>query len=370
MSQNQLFSEFIASTKGDWQTKAALDLKGKQINSLANNWYGLDIEPYYAKEDIKDADRVAPLLTSKTGWINYVRIDVETEEQANKLAREALGMGATGIVFESKQAPDYAALLDGIELEHCAIAFSGNVIAEDFIKFATNNNQVHNLSGFINQAGTNKPIGSKAFFPTVIHGASSNELIEIQEILSQSHRLLASISIEEASLTSQSLAYQVQMTTNYFFGIAKIRALRILLSKLYSRLDLEVSTDEFHIIAISAPWLKPEYEPHENMLKATSSAMAAVMGGCNSLIISPGYKDVQEELVARNISSILEFESYLDKVADPAAGSYFIEHLTADIVSKVWDDFIVGKEDNIDVDTAKKSKTTIRDGAFDSAESC
>ncbi|RLD25054.1 MAG: methylmalonyl-CoA mutase [Bacteroidetes bacterium] len=165
------------------------------------------------------------------------------------------------------------------------------------------------------------------------------------------------------------MAYQVQMSTNYFFGIAKIRALRILLSKIFSAFSLDHSIEDFHIIAASTPWIESEYDPHENMLKATTSAMAAIMGGCNSLIVSPGYDDKEEDLVARNISSILEFESYLDKVADPAAGSYFIENLTNDIINKVWADFVATTEQDIDFGNETITRDSVSSSQLDSWKS-
>ena len=368
MSHNQLFSEFIDSTKGDWLTKANLDLKGKAIDSLSKNWYGLNIEPYYAREDIEATDTGLPLITTETGWINYVPIEVESEEQANKLAREALNLGATGIFFDLKKAPDYASLLAGIELEHCAVSLSGSVVIDDYIRFANTKNHVQDLVGFIDVPEACKTFIADNFFPTVIHSSGEDELIEIKEILSQCYLLLASLTLTEAEITINNMAYRLQMSTNYFFGIAKIRALRILLSKLYGSLNLEIPAASFHIIATSASWVNDKYGPHENMLKATTSAMAAIIGGCNSLIISPGYKDVQEELVARNISSILEFESYLDKVADPAAGSFFIEHLTNDIVNQVWAGFRVDIKGSSKANPAANDHIADKAIAFTSAE--
>jgi methylmalonyl-CoA mutase len=368
MSQNQLFSEFKGHKKSDWLAKAIADLKGKQLDSLTSNWYGLNIEPYYSQEDLNAIGTNSPILTGNNGWVNYVRIDVNSAEHANKLALDALQLGATGILFHLNNNTDYSMLLAGIEQHHCALAFSGKVDADDYLNFSNNQGQAENLVGFIDSATVSKDNTSANFYATVIHGRSTNELQELEEILHDIKLLLDSDSSEQTELVVKNMAYQLQMSTNYFFGIAKTRALRILLSRFYSTSNLDLTADSFHIIALSTPWVEREYEPHENMLKATTSAMAAIIGGCNSLIVSPGYEDVQEDLVARNISSILEFESYLDKVADPGAGSYFIEQLTNDIVTKVWDDFSVDKENDIDVATAKKSKKIIRNGSFDSAE--
>ena len=156
MSQNQLFSEFIASTKDDWLKKAALDLKGKSIDSLANNWYGLPIKPYYTEEDLGSSEIFSPLLTSKKGWINYVRIEVQVEEQANKLAHTALELGATGIVFNLNNPPDYSRLLAGIALQHCAIAFTGHIDVDDYLGYSRTITREENLTGFVDSAGTNE----------------------------------------------------------------------------------------------------------------------------------------------------------------------------------------------------------------------
>ena len=368
MSQNQLFSEFLANTKSDWLKKATSDLKGKPIESLTSNWYGLNIKPYYTQEDLNSIETISQLVTKNNGWINYVRIEVESAEEANKLAHKALMLGATGIVFDLKNTPDYSKLLVGIELLNCAIAFSGNVDVDDYLRFSGAQNQADSLVGFIDNTTPNKTIISNKFYTSVIHGQTNNELLELQEILQEINLLLGSFAKNETDLIVQNMAYQVQMSTNYFFGIAKIRALRILLSRIYTAYHLNLSPADFHIIAASAPWIESDYEPHENMLKATTSGMAAIMGGANSIIVSPGYKDVQEELVARNISSILEFESYLNKVADPAAGSYFIEHLTDDIVSKVWTEFNAELKVKIGFEQTGNSKNISQNEPFDSAQ--
>jgi methylmalonyl-CoA mutase len=338
MSQDKLFGEFEEHTKIDWLSKATADLKGKSVDSLASDWYGINIKPYYTTEDLPL--KVAPsLLSSNSGWINYVCINVNSENQANKAAHDALMLGATGIIFNLNNIPNYAALLAGIDLSHCAIAFGGSVSIENYLKYAERQVQRDNLVGFIDGSTPLSTKISDPFFSSCARGESSNELIELEEILDKVRSLNGSSTGDELNKAICSTAYRVQMSTNYFFGIAKIRALRILLSKLYSINDLDLTTESFHIIAESTPWQADDYSPHENMLKGTTSAMAAIIGGCNSLIVSPGYEDAQEGLVARNISSILEFESYLDKVADPAAGSYFIERLTKDIIDKVWQNF-------------------------------
>ncbi|WP_332913378.1 methylmalonyl-CoA mutase family protein [Algoriphagus boritolerans] len=69
-------------------------------------------------------------------------------------------------------------------------------------------------------------------------------------------------------------------------------------------------------------------DANTNLIRQTYEAMAAVMGGANGLWVVPIQQDKANELelrIARNVSSILIHESYLDKVADPTAGSYYLD---------------------------------------------
>jgi methylmalonyl-CoA mutase len=73
------------------------------------------------------------------------------------------------------------------------------------------------------------------------------------------------------------------------------------------------------------------------MLRNTTEAMAAILGGCNSISIHPFdiiFSDSNEfsRRISRNINNILKDESYFDKVDDPASGSYYIETLTNKLI--------------------------------------
>lgn len=338
MSQNRMFDEFKELSKDDWLLKAEKDLKGKSLDDLSSNWYGIKIDPYYSIEDRKSIDS-SPIVSNTKSWVNYVEISTDDETKANSLAKEQLILGATGILFALKKLPDFAILLDGISPDQCSISFKGELDSNAYFGYLDNHHPKAKYSGFIDSQSVEAKRNSDIFYPTIIRGESTDEITELIELLSMCYELLDEVDSDDAEIVINNMAYEVAMSTNYFFGIAKIRALRTLLSRFYQAYQLNYTSDAFHIIARSKAWVESDYEPHENMLKATTSAMSAISGGCNSLIIAPGYEDDQEELVARNISSVLEYESYLGKVADPAAGSYFIEHLTDEIVNTVWAKF-------------------------------
>lgn len=82
-------------------------------------------------------------------------------------------------------------------------------------------------------------------------------------------------------------------------------------------------------------FVKEAYQPHGNLIYATFAAVAGILGGCDRLTIVPENASHPTQIrVARNVSSILREESFLSKVADPLAGSYFIDSVVEQIVEK------------------------------------
>lgn len=100
-----------------------------------------------------------------------------------------------------------------------------------------------------------------------------------------------------------------------------------------------------HAHVETATWNMTVYDPYVNMLRATTEAMSAALGGAESINVLPSniaYEDPTKfsERMARNIQLILKEESHFDKVQDPAAGSYYIETLTEKIAEKAWKIFL------------------------------
>jgi methylmalonyl-CoA mutase len=131
--------------------------------------------------------------------------------------------------------------------------------------------------------------------------------------------------------------------TSYFMEIAKFRALRVLLARFLSAYGVQEATYTVH--AITSAFYDAKATPYTNMLRATTEAMAAVLGGCDVLTVRPydavfGLETDFSQRIARNIATLLRDESYLDKVADPAAGSYYIDTLTAQLTEAAWTLFL------------------------------
>ena len=85
-------------------------------------------------------------------------------------------------------------------------------------------------------------------------------------------------------------------------------------------------------------------DEYSNILRNTTAAMSAVLGGCDSLIITSHDKLIGEspfgKRIARNINHILQHESYFTEIKDAAKGSYYIEYLTYQLCKKSWERFV------------------------------
>jgi methylmalonyl-CoA mutase len=132
------------------------------------------------------------------------------------------------------------------------------------------------------------------------------------------------------------LNFKLAMGPNYFFEIAKIRALRHLYRTLASEYGI---TLDCHILAVPSLRNMSIYDYNNNMLRTTTECMSAILGGantiCNSSYDAIYHKDNEfGERISRNQLLILKHESYFDKVANPTDGAYYIETLTTQLAQK------------------------------------
>lgn len=132
--------------------------------------------------------------------------------------------------------------------------------------------------------------------------------------------------IEEARNVPEARDLLVPVSPLYLHEIAKFRALRRI-------------APGRRIIARTSTWHETAYDPHVNLLRSTAEAMAAIAGGCDALIVGPfdapqgGEPDLLAERLAINTQLLLRDEASFGLVEDPAAGSYYIEALTAALVN-------------------------------------
>lgn len=138
------------------------------------------------------------------------------------------------------------------------------------------------------------------------------------------------------------LQFKMAVGSQYFQEIAKCRALRYLFCQVITAYDEEAFEKAYiPLTATTSRFNMTLFDPHVNMLRATSEVMSAALGGAETISVLPYDITATEPgdfslRIARNTQHVLKHESYLDKVCDPAAGSYFIETLTDTMAREAW----------------------------------
>ncbi|MBC7170955.1 MAG: methylmalonyl-CoA mutase, partial [Polyangiaceae bacterium] len=154
--------------------------------------------------------------------------------------------------------------------------------------------------------------------------------------------------LTNAGLSVDRAASQIQFAlsvSGHFFGqIAKLRAARLLWSKVVGAAGGSAEAQAMALHARTATFTKSARDPWVNMLRGTAESFAAIAGGADSVATAPfdellGPSDAFARRVARNTQLVLREESHLHRVVDPAGGSYYIEALTDDLARAAWEAF-------------------------------
>lgn len=139
---------------------------------------------------------------------------------------------------------------------------------------------------------------------------------------------------QDVDAAAKGLTFVFGIGTNFFFEIAKLRAARLLWARAVSAFNPKAeSSCLMHIYARTSLADKSIYDPYTNLLRATTQALSAAIGGCDALEVRPFRFSYR---LALNVQRILREEAHISRVADPAGGSYYIESLTDSIAREAW----------------------------------
>ncbi len=357
-SQNSSVINFTKPTIEAWLEAAKSELNGANpIEKLTISKGSLKIKPYYHQSipEVNQPDfSLHPSVNPYYGprcWLNMPRILVSNEKQANQAALHCLANGADGILFEpGKPTIQFETLLDQIKTEFCTLSWLVNDDYSDSISdlnlWIGKNELKKNISGTI--IWEESPKGDFNHLLTctqvspfgILVKAKPNPDDEIADALLNAISTIEFMIKQKISVDTaiRGISFSISMGTDFFMEIAKIKSLRNLWYQIQQAYGAAVA-HPVHIHVTAKAWLDEHYQPHGNMIKSTTSAIAAILGGCDSLTLEPEAEQEMMNRIARNVSSILRDESYLSKVADPTAGSYYLDSLTADLSEKAWQKF-------------------------------
>ncbi len=143
---------------------------------------------------------------------------------------------------------------------------------------------------------------------------------------------------------AQSIEFDFAIGPKFFIEIAKFRAARILWSKIIEAFGGNEQSQKIFIHASTSKINKTVFDPNVNMLRVTTEALSAVLGGCQSINVGTydeniGISGEFSRRVARNVQNILYHEAHLLDTVDPASGAWYLEVLTNQIAHKAWNLF-------------------------------
>ncbi|HJO02604.1 MAG TPA: methylmalonyl-CoA mutase [Acidobacteriota bacterium] len=130
------------------------------------------------------------------------------------------------------------------------------------------------------------------------------------------------------------------MGMSYHTEVAKLRAARLLWSRLMEQFDpQDPRSSRLRTHCQTSGWSLTAQDPYNNIVRTTIEAMAAVHGGTQSLHTNAfdealGLPTDLSARVARNTQLILQLETGISDVVDPWGGSYFMESLTSELVEQ------------------------------------
>lgn len=372
MGTELLLKEFPPVSTGAWEAAIAADLRGGYEKQLI--WRtdeGLAVKPYYRAEDLQNAVGLNARPgefpyrrgTRPTGeWVIREEIDATDLEEANCGACAGLAGGAEGIAFNGavvNTSSDLETLLANLGEVPVHFACADDRLIRILIErlgkdwYADRQNAVSVSTGcdalasleFAAEAIGAAPLG---FAPFTIHGeafeeAGATAAEEAGFTLAAGVDFLAAMNERgvDVSRAAMAIEFSFAVGSNYFFQIAKLRAFRMVWARVVESFGGTKDGAQARIAAHTSPWNKTIYDPSLNILRGTTEAMAAVLGGADSVTVSPFddcYKapDEASRRLARNTQLLLKKEASLGRVADAAGGSYYLEALTDFVASESW----------------------------------
>jgi len=353
-----LFSEFESVSSKQWKQKIQFELKGADYNDtlIWNSPENIKVKPFYHQDDL-DATLLANTQASEFKICQ--NIFVYDLDKSIERALESINRGADSIRFTIEdETIDIAKLLEQLPLESCSIYFNLSFVSIDFVTKIESiakkrNGKIYcNLDpiGQLAKEGnwfTTKEKDNFETLNTLSKTVTQSSIISIDGSLYQNagatmvQQIAYSLAhaneyLNRISIINQPIVFQISVGTNYFFEIAKLRAIRILFQLIAREYNPDIKC---HLLVTPTKRNKTIYDYNVNMLRTTTECMSAIIGGADSIANLPYdslyHKDNEfGDRIARNQLLILKNESYFDKVNNPADGTYYIESITNQLAEK------------------------------------
>lgn len=352
---NNLFDGFNPVSSKLWKQQIQYELKGADYNEtlIWESPEGIKVKPFYHIDESKEPLAVT---TNATKFNIGQDIYVQDVDKSNFRAKSTLERGAEALRFTiPDENTNINALLNGLDT-NIPVYFHLQFFSIDFVKNLNTHAQGKEVTYFV----LYDPVGHLAKEGNWYTGKDN---FDVLSKISKSCKNLSFLSVNGAlyqnaganmvqqiaysvnhaieylsriSDFNRPLVFQVAVGSNYFFEIAKLRAIRAVYGVVAAEYGI---TTDCHILAVPTKRNKTLYDYNVNMLRTTTECMSAILGGADTVINLPYdvmYHKSNEfaDRIARNQLLILKKESYFDKVNNPADGAYYIEELTEQLAEK------------------------------------
>jgi len=379
--EEQLFQEFEKVSKSDWAEVVKRDLKGADYKEKLrwDTLEGFSIEPYFTSEDV---DSAHPAMSAKRGWVSCEPLYENNPEEIKAIIENGSGQEAYLITLKLSGDPGASARdLSGAKIvsqkEFDLVAEAANSSAKKLIfdagmaspavlAMAKNSGLkredyllMYDPFSFIAEHGR-YPAGKDHIIKIVnecietgshclcadgslYKHAGATIVEEVAIMLALASEYMAAVPDQKKEMAAKSLFFKTSSGPLYFPEMAKVRAVRLLWKLLLEEYGID-SEIQLPILSETSKTNKPLTDSYNNMVRVVSESMSAVIGGADVVLVHP-YNEHYEEpsdfsrRIARNVQHILREEAHLGKVADPAAGSYYIEKMTDSVAGQSWDLF-------------------------------
>ena len=400
-NKEKLFTEFTAPTTQEWLDKIEVDLKGadfqKRLVWRTNE--GFNVQPFYRREDLanlKTPDALPgefPFVrgNKKDSNVWYVRqnIEVTDAKEANKKALDILNKGIDSLGFKLKgdmvSKETVETLLDGIYCDCIEINFAtcqkhslelAQILVEFFEKKGYDKAKVVGsiefdpMAKMVMKGKDVTPV--LAFGPKLVEtlkeypnfrciAVSSDALNnagayiaqELGYALAWGNEYLQQLTDAgvDVDLAAKSIKFNMGVSENYFMEIAKFRAARLLWAQIVKQYEPKSDDScQMCVNATTSTYNQTLFDSYVNLLRSQTEAMSAALGSVHSMVVTPfdaPYEEATDfsERIARNQQLIIKEESHFDRIVDPGAGSYYIEHLTDALATEAWKIFLKVEEE-------------------------
>ncbi|MEC8583973.1 MAG: methylmalonyl-CoA mutase family protein [Pseudomonadota bacterium] len=396
-----LGAAFAPAERAAWQALVARALGDRDFDAtlVTRTYEGLDLQPLYDRADARVAGAAtrndAGLTRGTAGWEIRQSVDHPDPAAANQALLHELASGATAVTLVMDPAGEHAAgpgaagiflpdrtalatVLDGVYLQAARVAlapgplFAGAAAlmldhletagvdlatarvhfgADPLAALARHGHLAMTLPEALSamaeiaerSAATLPAARAVTVDTTVYHAAGADEVLDLAIALSTGVAYLRAMTDHGLSVAAAlaEIEFSLAAGVDLFMTVAKLRAARRLWARVAeasggaAAMALHVGTAE-RVISRRDPWV--------NMLRATIAGFAAGVAGADSVAVAPydqggGLPTDFGRRIARNAQVILQEESALGQVIDPAGGSWFIEDLTERLAQAAWHRF-------------------------------